>query len=72
MNGKSSAKFFSQLQAMNAGQRPAFRENGGEVSIQMGDVVVNNPQGTPAIGVNAARGVAKDIKREIRKANFKF
>lgn len=63
MNARSSRQFFSQLQAINAGQTPAFRENGGSVtdnSTTIGDIHLHsNPTST--------RELMKDIRREQRR-----
>ena len=67
INRRSSSRFFSQLQAMNAGQSPAFRETGGPVT-NVGDINVNVSGG--AGGENptqTARQIAIGLRRELRR-----
>lgn len=61
MNAKSSRKFYSQLQAMNAGQTPAYRESGGSVTT-VGDTNVN-------ISVSGAADPALTGDEIIRRIN---
>jgi hypothetical protein len=64
VNARSTRRFFSQLQAINAGVQPAFRSEGGVTNnISTGDIVVNggsNPRQT-------GRQIAKEIRREFRR-----
>ncbi|BBO31564.1 phage tail tape measure protein [Lacipirellula parvula] len=59
VNARSSRKFFSQLQAINAGQTPSFRENGGSVT-NVGDTTIN---------VNGARDPSVTGSEVIRLIN---
>lgn len=64
MNQRASRNFFSQLQAMNAGMQPVYREHGGEVT-NIGDVNITvhesgNPRAT-------AREVMNSMRRELRR-----
>jgi hypothetical protein len=65
-NARSSQRFFSQLQAMNAGQQPVYRNDGGDTfNTNVGDINVSgagNPQQT-------AREVMKAIRREERRGS---
>jgi hypothetical protein len=65
-NAKSSRRFFSQLQAINAGQNPVYRSEGGDTfNTTVGDINVSgggNPQ-------QAAREVMKAIRREERRGS---
>ena len=63
VNSRSASRFFSQLQAMNAGQNPVFRNEGGPVT-NVGDINVNisNPTG-PIDG----RQIADSLRRELRR-----
>ena len=65
-NARSSRRFFSQLQAMNAGQTPVYRNDGGDTfNTNVGDINVSgagNPQQT-------AREVMKAIRREERRGS---
>ena len=67
VNARSSRQFFSQISAMNAGQEPAFREQGGSVT-NIGDVNVNVTGGsgseTPDV---LGRQIANSLRRELRR-----
>jgi hypothetical protein len=63
MNAASTRQFRSQLTAMNAKQKPQFREQGGAVT-NVGDINVNI-QSSDASDVRG-RDVARDLKRELR------
>jgi len=63
MNAASTRQFRSQLTAMNAGQKPQFREKGGAVT-NVGDINVNI-QSSDASDIRG-RDVARDLKRELR------
>lgn len=69
MNQKSSNRFFSQLQAMNAGQMPQFREHGGAVT-NVGDINVSingaNPESI------SGRDIATSLRRELRRKTSKL
>jgi TP901 family phage tail tape measure protein len=65
MNARTSGKFFSQLQAMNAGQSPQQRDKGGPVT-NFGDVNVNMPDGTQASDPQLARRIGAELERELR------
>lgn len=64
VNARSSRRFFSQLQAINAGVKPIFRQEGGPVT-SVGDinVTVNGGKDADATG----RTVARSIRRELRR-----
>jgi hypothetical protein len=64
MNAKSSRQFYAQLQAMNAGQTPAYREQGGSVT-NVGDISISvNGGPTDAQTVdNMARGLRRRIRQ---------
>jgi TP901 family phage tail tape measure protein len=67
INSRSTSKFFSQLQAMNAGQTPVFRaQTGGNTTV--GDINVTVRGGET--GVKTARTMSKEIRREIRRGNI--
>lgn len=66
VNSKSAGKFYSQLQAINAGHAPAFRQDGGTVNnTSVGDIVVNGA-GRPE---TTAREVMRHIRRETRRGS---
>lgn len=64
VNARSSKRFFSQLQAINAGKRPVFRQDGGPVT-SVGDINVtvsgNKEDST------TGRQIARSIRRELRR-----
>lgn len=66
VNSRATSQFFSQIQAMNAGQAPVFRNQGGSVT-NVGDIHVNvtNSTTSPVSG----RTLVNDIRREMRKGN---
>jgi hypothetical protein len=70
VSAKSSQRWFSQLQAMNAGQQPVFRDNGGTVnnSATFGDI---NISGSSSPG-KTARAVAKELRREFRRGTSRL
>lgn len=66
VNERSSNRFFSQLQAINAGQTPVFRDQGGPVT-NIGDINVNVDARNSA-NVDG-RQIARSINREIRRGS---
>lgn len=66
INATSSRKFFSQLQAINAGIQPVYRNEGGSVT-NVGDVniTVNESSSPQATG----REVMKIINRQLRRGS---
>ena len=65
INRRQTANFLPQLQAMNAGQSPQFRDKGGPVT-NIGDINVNMPDGTSATDPRLGRSIASELKRELR------
>jgi TP901 family phage tail tape measure protein len=66
INAQSSRKFYSQLQAMNAGMKPVFREDGGSVvNNTVGDIVINGAKHPMA----TARAVMTEMRREMRRGS---
>jgi TP901 family phage tail tape measure protein len=66
MNARSSRNFAAELQAMNAGQAPQYRESGGVVNnhnVNVGDINVSTSEALPP---GIAREVADAIDREVR------
>jgi len=65
-NARSSRRFFSQLQAINAGQQPVYKSEGGDTyNTNVGDIHVsgaNRPEAT-------ARAIMKKIRREERRGS---
>jgi hypothetical protein len=62
VNARSTRKFFSQLQSINAGHQPVFRANGGSVT--------NNNVGDVSIAINGAQQ-PKLVGREVARALFR-
>jgi len=65
INAQSSRRFFSQIQAINAGKQPVFRQDGGSSTTTIGDIHVHgasDPETT-------ARTVMKKIRRETRRGS---
>lgn len=63
MNARSSRKFYSQLQAMNAGQTPSYRQDGGTVndnSTTVGDVHLHT---NPA----SVKDLMRDMQQQVRR-----
>ena len=70
VNKRSARRFFPQLQAMNAGQKPLYREQGGHVT-NIGDIHVSmgSMGATPAQSV---RDIATGLRRELRRKTIKL
>jgi hypothetical protein len=68
MNAKSSRKFYSQLKAMNAGQRSAYRDQGGSVTT-IGDTTINvSGAGEPALtGEEIVRRINRTQRQGTRR-----
>ncbi len=64
VNARSSRRFFSQLQAINAGVKPVFRQDGGSVT-NVGDVNVTVGAGRDS--ASTGRQIARSIRRELRR-----
>lgn len=65
VNARSTRQFMSQLQAINAGRQPVYREEGGPVTnVSVGDInVTSDTRSGNAIG----RDVAQALRRELRR-----
>lgn len=70
VNAKSARNFFPQLQAINAGQNPVFREQGGSVT-NIGDVNVTlqGGEGPPA---QTIREIGNGLRRELRRKTVRL
>ncbi len=65
-NAKSSRRFFSQLQAINAGRTPVYRESGGSTT-NIGDVSISvNESSSPR---QTGREVMQAFRRETRRGS---
>lgn len=63
---RATRSFAPQIQAMNANVRPVFREQGGTVTTNIGDININvtaNPNNTQEL----IRGISQGIDRQIRR-----
>lgn len=65
INRRSAQKFFPQLQAMNAGKSPQYREQGGTVN-NIGDINVNVTS-SQQISTQTGRDIAQALRRELRR-----
>lgn len=66
INARSARRFYSELQAINAGVRPVYRQDGGPVSnTQIGDINVSVPQGRNSEATG--REIGRSIRRELRR-----
>ena len=65
INARSTQRFFSQIQALNAGQTPVFRaQNGGTTNVGDISVTVQGDSGNPA---KTGRQIAQSLNRELRR-----
>jgi TP901 family phage tail tape measure protein len=69
VNAKSSRRFFSELNAMNQGNRPVFREQGGPVT-NVGDVNVTVNGGDSS--QQTVREFGHALRRQIQRGNIKL
>jgi hypothetical protein len=69
INADSSRRFFSQLQAINAGRTPVFRSEGGGTTI--GDITNNITVQGGATAKQTAREIAGELQRELRRGTIK-
>lgn len=69
VNAKNSRRFFSELNSMNQGSEPAYREQGGPVT-NVGDVNVTVNGGDSS--QQTVREIAHALRREIQRGNIKL
>ncbi len=69
MNTAASKRFYPQLQAMNAGSQPMFRDRGGSVT-NVGDVNVTVNGGSTES--QTIKNIAYGLRREIRRGTVKL
>jgi TP901 family phage tail tape measure protein len=69
VNAESTRKFFPQLVAINAGQAPVYRGQGG-VTNNFGDINVNVTGGSSAD--QTARAIASALRRELRRGTIRI
>ena len=69
MSANATGKFFSQIQALNSGIQPVYRQSGGSVT-NIGDISINvNESQTPQ---QTARQVLSSIRRELRRGSSRL
>ena len=69
VNSKNSKRFFSELNAMNQGSEPVYRDKGGSVT-NVGDVNVTVQGGDTS--QSTVREIGKSLRREIQRGNIKL
>jgi len=69
VNQKRSRQFFSELNAMNQGSQPVYREQGGTVT-NVGDVNVTVQGGDSS--QRTVREIGHALRREIKRGNLKL
>ncbi len=69
VNRKNSSRFFSELNAMNQGSQPVYREQGGTVT-NVGDVNVTVKGGDSS--QQTVREIGHALRREVKRGNLKF
>jgi hypothetical protein len=69
VNQKRSRQFFSELNAMNQGSQPVYREQGGTVT-NVGDVNVTVQGGDSS--QQTVREIGHALRREIKRGNLKL
>jgi TP901 family phage tail tape measure protein len=69
VNARSARNFFPQLQAINAGQLPTYREQGGSVT-NVGDVNVTVQGGDNS--QQTIREIAQGLRRELGRGTIKL
>ena len=68
-SARNSRRFASELQAINAGKEPIFRDKGGSVT-NVGDVNVSVTSGETAS--QTARQIATSLRRELRRGTSRL
>jgi TP901 family phage tail tape measure protein len=64
---EATSRWFSQIQAMNAGKTPVFRQDGGTINTNIGDISIKvDGSQTPE---KTGRAVMREIRREIRRGS---
>lgn len=72
INPRSTQKFFSQIQAINAGQNPAYRQDGGNVTIGDINLTVQGGGSDKAIGQRSGRAILREAERELRRGTSRL
>ncbi len=68
-SARTTARFFSELNAMNNGSRPVYREQGGSVT-NVGDINVTVQGGDT--GRDTVREIGNALRREIQRGTLKL
>lgn len=69
VSSRASNNFLAELQAMNAGQRPQFREDGGQVT-NVGDINVSIH--TDSARDISGKDIATNLRRELRRGTSRI
>jgi hypothetical protein len=69
VNARSARRFFPQLLAMNAGQTPVYREQGGSV-VNVGDINVN--MSSTGSAQTDSRELARIIRRDLKRGTIRL
>lgn len=69
VNARSSQRFFSELNAMNQGSKPVYREQGGTVT-NVGDINVTVKGGDSS--QQTVREIGQALRREVRRGTIKL
>jgi len=69
INARNSSRFFSELNAMNQGSKPVYREQGGPVT-NVGDVNVSVNGGDSS--QQTVREIGNALRREIKRGTLKL
>jgi hypothetical protein len=72
INPKSAQRSFSQIQAINAGQQPVYRQHGGPISIGDINVTVQGGNSDAAKGQASGRAIARVLEREVRRGTSRL
>jgi hypothetical protein len=65
VNARSARRFFPQLQAINAGADPVYRADGGNTTVNVGDINISESHGPK----QTAREVMTAFRRELRRGS---
>ena len=69
VSAKNSQRFFSELNAMNQGSQPVYREQGGTVT-NVGDVNVTVQGGDSS--QQTVREIGRALRREVQRGTIKL
>ena len=69
VNARKSQRFFSELNAMNQGSQPVYREQGGTVT-NVGDINVTVQGGDSS--QQTVREIGRAMRREVQRGTIKL